>query len=505
MASNDGQRLTVLGLSFRQHHTLHMQQVLRAYERLPENPMDRAALYTGLFQLAKNLDEDETKNIEHWLLHGGEFPAPTPKVSEATEKVLDRTSEVDSDEEEDWPEYRPEDFEDDGEAVRDPMEEDDDEDEDHDGVPHTSHITGEAESENSGSGSMEGHDGDLSEEGSEQDSEDEPEARPRRPSGRPRRRPAVAKSSKGKSAAESLECLICAESYLLTEFPPSTEVTSTCNHKNNERTCIYCLQQSIESAVTDGQLNLIVCPFCPEKLSREEIKKYATPEIFARYDYLALIATPDLVMCLGLNCGSGQIHTSEDPMMTCQACSFKTCAFHKLPWHEGQTCEEFDTNDDQIERLEQAEATAMLLAKEHAQVCPNCGNGVSRTEGCDHMTCRCGHEWCYLCGTSYENMKRLGDEAHAPTCMYHPRRVQMRRDQERKVQGHLTELIHGGPVSETLERARGARNERVRAELRPKAAEAAERRMREMDQQNKENKVPEKKRRLNLKPAWEEK
>jgi hypothetical protein len=44
--------------------------------------------------------------------------------------------------------------------------------------------------------------------------------------------------------------------------------------------------------------------------------------------------------------------------------------------------------DSQIERLEQAEATAKLLAKEHAQVCPNCGQGVSRIDGCDHMTCK---------------------------------------------------------------------------------------------------------------------
>lgn len=101
-----------------------------------------------------------------------------------------------------------------------------------------------------------------------------------------------------------------------------------------------------------------------------------------------MMATPDLVMCLGLNCGSGQIHTDENPMMICESCSFKTCAVHKLPWHEGQTCEEFDMDDSQIERLEEAEATAKLLAKEHAQVCPNCQNGVSRSEGCDHMTCK---------------------------------------------------------------------------------------------------------------------
>jgi hypothetical protein len=67
----------------------------------------------------------------------------------------------------------------------------------------------------------------------------------------------------------------------------------------------------------------------------------------------------------------------------------------------------------------------------------------------------------------------------------------------------LTALIHGGPVSETLEKARGARNARVRAELRPLAAQAAERRMREMEQQ-KEEKGVEKKRRLNLHAPWEE-
>jgi hypothetical protein len=80
----------------------------------------------------------------------------------------------------------------------------------------------------------------------------------------------------------------------------------------------------------------------------------------------------------------------------------------------------------------------------------------------------------------------------------------MRRDQERAVQGQLTQLVHGGPVSETLEQARGRRNERVRAELRPLAAQAAERRMREMEQQKKEEKGGEKKRKLSLHAPWEE-
>ncbi len=80
----------------------------------------------------------------------------------------------------------------------------------------------------------------------------------------------------------------------------------------------------------------------------------------------------------------------------------------------------------------------------------------------------------------------------------------MRKEQEQAVQGQLTALVHGGPVSETLEKARGARNERVKAELRPLAAQAAERRMREMEKNRKEGKATEKKRRLHLHAPWEE-
>lgn len=239
-----------------------------------------------------------------------------------------------------------------------------------------------------------------------------------------------------------------------------------------------------------------------------------------RYDYLVQRAKPDVILCLGVDCGSGQVHVGEDLCMICEVCSFKTCPVHKLPWHEGMTCEEFDCDEAQIERLEQAEATAKLLAKEHAQVCPNCHEGVSRSDGCDHMTCkfhafelvdradnskgRCGMEWCYVCGASYENIKRLGDEAHAATCTYHPRRVQMRRDQKQAHQGQLTQLVHGRPVSDTLKRARGARNERIRADIRPKAAEAAEKRRKEMEQKKEEGQQ-DKKRRLHLHPPWEEK
>jgi hypothetical protein len=72
----------------------------------------------------------------------------------------------------------------------------------------------------------------------------------------------------------------------------------------------------------------------------------------------------------------------------------------------------------------------------------------------------------------------------------------------------MTETLLGGPASEALLRARDARNERVRVEIRPKAAEAAEARMKAMQEAEKgkerEGEPTKKKHRVKLLPAWEE-
>jgi hypothetical protein len=111
---------------------------------------------------------------------------------------------------------------------------------------------------------------------------------------------------------------------------------------------------------------------------------------------------------------------------------------------------------------------------------------------------------------SYENLKRFGETAHAQTCTYHPNKVRTRKDQEEATRDRMTQLVHGGPVSEALQQARTARNARIKAEVRPLALEAAEKRMKEAKDMArireagmKESNVP-KKRKTKLVPAWEE-
>ena len=98
---------------------------------------------------------------------------------------------------------------------------------------------------------------------------------------------------------------------------------------------------------------------------------------------------PNFTMCLGPNCGSGQIHGggNDQPIMTCTTCRFKTCFTHKMPWHKGLTCNQYDAK--QAKRVRQEAASAEVLSKT-TKVCPNpkCGLHLDKYAGCDHVRCK---------------------------------------------------------------------------------------------------------------------
>jgi hypothetical protein len=48
-----------------------------------------------------------------------------------------------------------------------------------------------------------------------------------------------------------------------------------------------------------------------------------------------------------------------------------------------------------------------LIEKSKWKFCP-CGQLVEKKHGCNHMTCRCGREFCYRCGKPYD--------VRTPTC-----------------------------------------------------------------------------------------
>ncbi|CAG8549267.1 17045_t:CDS:2, partial [Racocetra fulgida] len=174
------------------------------------------------------------------------------------------------------------------------------------------------------------------------------------------------------------KCSVCCEDYSTVQ-----QISSACGHND---LCPTCIKRHIEAELNTKGSEIQVRDisfkesFNPRKLLNAYIK--------IRYDTLLLRAAirklPDFRWCKAPKCGSGQEHTTG-------ACGEKSCFTHDVPWHSGLTCDEFS------EQLQTKDYTANRAYYErHTKPCPRCKMSIEKNHGCDHMTCRCGYEFCWL-------------------------------------------------------------------------------------------------------------
>jgi hypothetical protein len=375
MASNDGQRLLVFGLGFRDHDTRKMHRILDHYERLPDNANQRVALYTSLASLARETPQEEITAIELWLSNGGDFPFVRP-IRQPALGSFDHPFENPGRNGLDWngmhlPEFGGAGDDGDEDEVDDvPMQE----------PPPMPHLAparhahrrrppvnrqlngrpnGEAVNQGFGGGRaldhpvipvppaprpqgrrnlggldpMMGHGPPvqtgqsrsmfdivgpgrrLGEEGEDTVMEDrdaftledaiqyentfnalpnpidQESPDPHQDDGSlddssdettVAELPVTEQDASFIDPSESLpkiECEICCEEFPSSEFPSPT-ITLVCKHPAG--VCYSCLEQCISVQIQEGVLGQLNCPSCPEKLSYEDIRAYASPDLFAR-------------------------------------------------------------------------------------------------------------------------------------------------------------------------------------------------------------------------------
>ena len=74
-------------------------------------------------------------------------------------------------------------------------------------------------------------------------------------------------------------------------------------------------------------------------------------------------------------------------LVKCDECSMELCANGcGRIYHSDYPCElSFDAASDEFIR-------------ESSKPCPSCGTNIYKSEGCNHMTCQCHCEFCWICG-----------------------------------------------------------------------------------------------------------
>lgn len=233
-------------------------------------------------------------------------------------------------------------------------------------------------------------------------------------------------SSTNRTPAPPKECIICYDSDV--KFSPEP-LTSRCSHSPDA--CISCIAESIRIQIIDhNNPSNIRCPStnCDQVFEYEDVRRGLGNDstTFTRYDEILIIKLlqrdEGYVTCLNASCGAGQVHTTHGtdnyPIVTCYKCSAKTCYKHRVEWHEGYSCEEWD-NRERIVTKEDILSTEWVAAK--AKRCPECNNALEKKEGCNHFTCAppggCGHEFCWECLAPYVLVGRRRTAEHKPPCV----------------------------------------------------------------------------------------
>ncbi|CAN8325292.1 unnamed protein product [Cochlearia groenlandica] len=219
-------------------------------------------------------------------------------------------------------------------------------------------------------------------------------------------------------------CSICCE-----DRQSEMMLTLKCTHKF----CSQCLKRYVEGKVQSSELP-VQCPEvqCKHYLSSNECKSFLPVVSFKSFEEAdALSKNNGKIYCPYTDCSylldphectsslvrasasgsSSSLQTENSCCVECPVCERFVCVDCGVPWHASMSCEEFQILP--VDERHPDDITLHRLARyKRWRRCQHCRIMIELSQGCNHMTCRCGHQFCYCCGAEYR-------EGHQTcTCVY---------------------------------------------------------------------------------------
>ncbi|KAG6990997.1 hypothetical protein G7Y79_00059g091820 [Physcia stellaris] len=209
------------------------------------------------------------------------------------------------------------------------------------------------------------------------------------------RGPGYQKKGASRTAKKGMECLICAEPQKDNQFP-TPEQMDGCSHESN--VCRSCIARHVETQIpANGKWQGVQCLDCQASLNKRQISNLVWMDEYERLEELAAQKARESHIryrsCLSSTCDAGQIHWSyKSPIVTCKECGSRSCFNHRIPWHEGYSCDSYDDSHPDAQSTRTSEERLKSLAKK----CPGkgCSFYVEKDGGCDSMYCnQCNQSW----------------------------------------------------------------------------------------------------------------
>jgi IBR domain, a half RING-finger domain/IBR domain len=202
-----------------------------------------------------------------------------------------------------------------------------------------------------------------------------------------------------------------------------------CRHTVRD-SCDTCLASHIREQTRKNLPDVLQCVHdgCKAEIDPSVVQMLLTPAEYARFDDLLMKKTlqgmEEFRWCTAIGCGSGQLvegGTESNSFFSCERaqCREKTCVRHRVAWHAGITCAEYD----EYLSTNATTATEQFL-QEFTKQCPSCAASIEKNGGCDIMLCRkeaggCGFTFCWRCLADMEPIREEGNHRHHEGCAWY--------------------------------------------------------------------------------------
>ncbi|KAK9168970.1 hypothetical protein Syun_001110 [Stephania yunnanensis] len=214
-----------------------------------------------------------------------------------------------------------------------------------------------------------------------------------------------AKSNNSKNVMEN--CSICLEDIVVGQMFS----IDGCLH----RYCFSCMKQHVEVKLLNGVVPRCPHEKCNSKLDIHNSKKFLSPELVDKMMLLLKeesIPVTEKIYCPvplcsmlmskkeALECVKGvAAGANQSGIRKCIKCDALFCINCMVPWHKNMNCRDYKRLNPHP-NAEDAKLKSLANQKLWRQ-CVKCSHMIELAEGCYHITCRCGYEFCYTCGASW--------------------------------------------------------------------------------------------------------
>jgi len=192
---------------------------------------------------------------------------------------------------------------------------------------------------------------------------------------------------------EQGECSSCRQ-----QLPRDHVFGMSCGHAY----CKVCLERFLQEITKTSQ--------GPPKCCSQSLRMTLVREILGPHAFLSLeqrlfeLCLGNTMYCSNRHCQYPiDLEKISSDVFSCPQCNTSLCSLCKSFVHPLMTCEEYMLQAEG-DNWELASVLTLAVAAKWKR-CGRCKNLIQLSTGCNHMTCTCGHQFCYVCGLTWRTCK----------------------------------------------------------------------------------------------------